>query len=307
MPDRIEALTAWSVAPAAFDCLAALSPDFAVVHIDSGAGRSISGTQALFSDITFVPDGPSVRFGDGVVQKATGIGRIVLRSEWLDAPITLEQCLYIPDCPVNLLSVNATAKNLDCVINFTARTCHAFIGSRTLWNVPATPLGVYQFTVEVPEYPSLTSLIDLDVSSPPMSRIELWHRRFGHPGYPAMTELIKGTLVNGMPIIPQIQLDKFKEHPCDACARGKAKRTPFPVRRRNTSAPLQVVHCDLMGPFCCGLRGEFFALVLTDDFSNWQAVHPIVSKDLSARFIVDTLKAYLDGFVSRDGPWDFSV
>ena len=116
-----------------YDVLAVSSPDLAIVHIDSGAGRSITGTQALFSSLEFVPNGPSVKFGDGVVQQATGIGTIVLRSTWLDAPITLTQCLFAPDCPVNLLSVSATARNLDCKIMFTSDTCLATIGSRILW------------------------------------------------------------------------------------------------------------------------------------------------------------------------------
>ena len=94
----------------------------------------------------------------GVVQQATGIGTIVLRSTWLDAPITLKQCLFVPDCPVNLLSVGATARDLDCKIMFTSDTCLVTIGSRTLWQIPVSPLGVYQFDAIVSEIPSLIVL-----------------------------------------------------------------------------------------------------------------------------------------------------
>eukprot|EP00798_Chlamydomonas_sp_ICE-L_P011437 gene11437-biopygen9425 len=125
----------------------------------------------------------------------------------------------------------------------------------TLWQIPVSPLGVYQFDAVVGEIPSLL-YVDLDVSIPPMSPIELWHKRFGHPGFPAMSQLIQGTLVTGMPIISNQQLRKFKESPCDACARGKAKRVPYHEPRRKTHSPLEIVHVDLMGPFSQGLRAE---------------------------------------------------
>eukprot|EP00798_Chlamydomonas_sp_ICE-L_P001700 gene1700-biopygen14531 len=273
----------WSLTPC---------PDRVIVHIDSGAGRCITGSQALFSTFQFVSNGPSVKFGDGVVQQATGIGTIVLSSRWLDAPITLTQYLYVPDCPVNLLSVSATARDLACVISFTSDTCHATIGPRTLWQIPVSPLGVYQFDAVVGEIPSLLC-VDLDVSIPPMSPIELWHKRFGHPGFPAMSQLIQGTLVTGMPIISNQQLRKFKESPCDACARGKAKRVPYHEPRRKTHSPLEIVHVDLMGPFSQGLRGEYYLLVMVDDYSNWQAVVAMVTKGDSAFWIVNTLKAWM--------------
>eukprot|EP00798_Chlamydomonas_sp_ICE-L_P032858 gene32858-biopygen8649 len=139
----------------------------------------------------------------------------------------------------------------------------------TLWQIPVSPLGVYQFDAVVGEIPSLLC-VDLDVSIPPMSPIELWHKRFGHPGFPAMSQLIQGTLVTGMPIISNQQLRKFKESPCDACARGKAKRVPYHEPRRKTHSPLEIVHVDLMGPFSQGLRGEYYLLVMVDDYSNWQ-------------------------------------
>eukprot|EP00798_Chlamydomonas_sp_ICE-L_P015812 gene15812-biopygen24838 len=186
----------------------------------------------------------------------------------------------------------ATARDLACVISFTSDTCHATIGPRTLWQIPVSPLGVYQFDAVVGEIPSLLC-VDLDVSIPPMSPIELWHKRFGHPGFPAMSQLIQGTLVTGMLIISNQQLRKFKESPCDACARGKAKRVPYHEPRRKTHSPLEIVHVDLMGPFSQGHRGEYYLLVMVDDYSNWQAVVAMVTKGDIVFWIVNTLKAWM--------------
>eukprot|EP00798_Chlamydomonas_sp_ICE-L_P000910 gene909-biopygen3461 len=162
----------------------------------------------------------------------------------------------------------------------------------TLWQIPVSPLGVYQFDAVVGEIPSLLC-VDLDVSIPPMAPIELWHKRFCHPGFPVMSQLIQGTLVTGMPIISNQQLRKFKESPCDACARGKAKRVPYHEPRRKTHSSLEIVHVDLMGPFSQGLKGEYYLLVMVDEYSNWQAVVAMVTKGDSAFWIVNTLKVWM--------------
>eukprot|EP00798_Chlamydomonas_sp_ICE-L_P017916 gene17916-biopygen26877 len=83
------------------------------------------------------------------------------------------------------------------------------------------------------------------------------------------------------------------ESPCDACARGKAKRVSYHEPRRKTHSPLEIVHVDLMGPFSQGLRGEYYLLVMVDDYSNWQAVVAMVTKGDSAFWIVNTLKAWM--------------
>ena len=68
---------------------------------------SITGDLSLFTVYHASEDGPAVKFGDGVVQRTVVQGSIVLCSDWLPTSITLTDVLYIPHCPVNLLSVNA--------------------------------------------------------------------------------------------------------------------------------------------------------------------------------------------------------
>ena len=53
-----------------------------------------------------------------MIQRSQGSGSIVLCSDQLPTPITLTNVLYIPPCPVNLLSVNAVAHSHHCSITF---------------------------------------------------------------------------------------------------------------------------------------------------------------------------------------------
>ena len=104
-----------------------------VWHVDSGAGLSITGDKSLFCDFQPSSDGPAVKFGDGVIQSSKGSGSIVLGSDQLPTPITLTNVLYIPHCPVNLLSVHSVAHSHHCKITFDTSSCTATQASSVLW------------------------------------------------------------------------------------------------------------------------------------------------------------------------------
>lgn len=270
----------------------------------------MTGDVTLFKSIRYQANCPSVRFGDGVVQQAVGIGTIELCNEWLEAPITIDNVLYIPNCPVNLLSVNATARSQGCIISFDADRCIATRGSRTLWTVPATTSGVYHFeSVHCPirdSHPRASRVrpspaaFSAETVTPGQGdptvtcrdSAKLWHRRFGHPGQPAMHMLSHSGTVTGGPNFTRAALQKFSHDPCDACCLGKAIRKPYPNRTRNTHAPLELIHIDIMGPFSAGLRGELYLLVIVDDFSGWSAVIPIRLKSDAAWQIQFTIKKW---------------
>jgi hypothetical protein len=110
-------------------------------HVDSGAGMNITGNLSLFSQFEEHADAPTVRFGDGVIQQALGWGTVSLCGAELDRPITLEKVLYIPGCPVNLLSVQSIAHSSDCTVSFTSTACTASQGSTILWTIPASEQG----------------------------------------------------------------------------------------------------------------------------------------------------------------------
>ena len=283
--------TAW--APAQVDdCVEA------VWYLDSGASSSLTGDSSLFKSLRYKANCPSVRFGDGVIQQAVGIGTIELCNEWLEAPITIDNVLYIPNCPVNLLSVNATARSQGCTISFDASQCIASRGTTTFWKVLATTTGVYHFEsvhCNAPE-PALTADIVTPAKVVPVSArhdtAQLWHRRFGHPGQPAMHELSQAGIVTGGPTFSRAAIQKFAQVPCNACCLGKAIRKPYPNRTRDPHAPLELIHIDIMGPFSAGLRGEIYLLVIVDDFSGWSAVIPMRLKSDAAFNIQFTIKRW---------------
>ena len=184
----------------------------------------------------------------------------MLCSDWLPTPITLTNVLYIPHCPVNLMSVNAVAHAHNCKISFDSLSCTATQGSSVLWSFPASSDGVYKFTcrpchtprgrlLSAVHYPVFALDVDEDGGVViPTTPEWLWHRRLGHPGYDAMHNLVRKGLVKNLPLTLK-QVKRLSKIPCDACQKAKGKRIPFPQESTTKiRAPLQRLHLDIMGP-----------------------------------------------------------
>jgi hypothetical protein len=196
-----------------------------------------------------------------------GTGSVQLCSDLINYPITLTDVLYIPHCPVNLLSVNAIALSHDCKVTFDRTSCIATRGTSLIWTFPASSDGVYKFACQSCTVSELCNTSDsfpafaLEVDASggvviPTTLEWLWHRRLGHPGLSTMRTLVSDKLVKNLPLTPH-HVKKLAWIPCDACNKAKAKRLPFPkVSTTEVHAPLHRLHLDIMGPFSVkGLRG----------------------------------------------------
>ena len=104
----------------------------------------------------------------------------------------------------------------------------------------------------------------------------LWHTRLGHIHTNHLNKLISKDLVSSLPNI------KFQDNRlCDACMKGKKTRTSFKSKDMiSTSKPLDVLHMDLFGPSRnASLAGNYYALVIVDDFSRYTWTLFLVSKN----------------------------
>ena len=194
----------------------------------------------------------------------------------------MHNVLYAPDCKVNLISIGALTRDLGCTVSFTEHQCKAHVDQVELFTLKFKTPGVYTLHAT-----TLSQLNDSPVACLPAGTVhgsdskkasaQLWHRRLGHPGTTQLSKLVNRNLLTDLEL-PASSLCLLGV-PCEACALGKAHRTPFPLSRTVSSAPLEVVHSDLMGPFTpLGLRGERYVATLVDDFSGLGEVFPIHRK-----------------------------
>jgi hypothetical protein len=91
----------------------------------------------------------------------------------------------------------------------------------------------------------------------------IWHERFGHLNFIYMKHLSKKKLFDGLPDI------HFSKGVCEGCVIEKHPQEKFNKgKSQRTSAPLDLIHSDLMGPFPHpSINKERFVLIFFYDFS----------------------------------------
>jgi len=81
---------------------------------DSGATDHITGNKSMFSSLSSLDNLPSVTMANGSRVLAHGVGTVDLFPF-----LSIGNVLYVPESPINLLSISRLTRSLDCVISFT--------------------------------------------------------------------------------------------------------------------------------------------------------------------------------------------
>ena len=105
----------------------------------------------------------------------------------------------------------------------------------------------------------------------------LWHRRLGHRNDLDVQRLA----ALGLGVPPTVKHTGV----CDVCAVSKHTHHSFPNTADNqTSAPLELVHTDLLGPMQQpSISGSRYAILFTDDYTRWRAVYFMAHKGEAAQ------------------------
>nr|GFB58388.1 hypothetical protein [Tanacetum cinerariifolium] len=124
----------------------------------------------------------------------------------------------------------------------------------------------------------------------------LWHRRLSHLNFGAINHLARQGLVRGLP-----KLKFEKDHLCSACTMGKSTRkTNKPKSEDTNQEKLYLLHMDLCGPMCIeSVNGKKYILVIVDDYSRFNWVKFLRSKDETLNFTIKFLKMIQNGVVER--------
>ncbi|KAI3665167.1 hypothetical protein L6452_43788 [Arctium lappa] len=100
-------------------------------------------------------------------------------------------------------------------------------------------------------------------------------------------KLVTGNLVKGLP-----ELKYVKEHLCAACEIGKMKRAAHKSKTEpSTSSTLELLHMDRCGPIRTqSINDKKYVLVIVDNYSRYNWVKFLRSKDETPDFIITFLK-----------------
>jgi len=87
--------------------------------------------------------------------------------------------------------------------------------------------------------------------------------------------------VTGMTVQKQ-RLDSLRFGTCPPCIEGRMTRAPFSSSTSRSTAPLQLLHTEVMGGMpLLSAGGAAYLVTIVDDFTRFKAVVPVSSKGLA--------------------------
>ncbi|CAI7745371.1 unnamed protein product [Closterium sp. NIES-53] len=279
------------------DCYLCVPPDPGIEAAALGAIEStLPGAAPAEALHTFTLDSCAFRcfFRNSTAASATASssssgGPVLARSSTvlmcLAVPSSSLSGLHLPSFSTNLVS---TAALQDAMVTTTTpggqrvSICTCTRTGRHLATFTRQPgLSLYTLTTEPPQVAAQVSASG-QVADPCSCRLLshqtlLWHHHLGHPSLSRLRGMHSRLLVSGLPrSLPP--LPPSPAPPCLPCVKGRQRAAPhssFP----STTAPLQTLHMDVLGP--AGISGqdrERYFLLVVDDYARYTTVFPFCSK-----------------------------
>lgn len=218
-------------------------------------------------------------YGSGSIKFESTIDQEVIN-------ITINDILFAPDAAENLISVGAIRKKI----------CTTFIDDFCYFQLRTSDRS----TVMVGRY-QLSGLYLLNIK-PTISKILLtrskrtineWHEALGHINPQQIEHVIKDNMVAEANIVQQQAPER-----CCVCPMGKATNSAHPTTTRELAKEVgDIIHMDLIGRLPTSLGGNEYALILTDEASNYRTIYAIKTKDQ----VVEKLETYFSTIECQSG------
>jgi hypothetical protein len=118
-----------------------------------------------------------------------------------------------------------------------------------------------------------------------------WHEKLGHASLAKMVVLAERKLIP-LSVVDLKAILRANALECAACQEANIIVAPYPTSTSTSTAPLQLVAADLIGP----IKGpevnqQFFVLTMVDDFSRKAWLFIIANK--TSKLILETLKLFV--------------
>lgn len=237
--------------------------------LDSGATDHIVNTRDIFSQYTELPSPLKINVAkDGVSIQAYGRGKIDITTN-LGIQGTIEEVLYSPEVPYNLLSVNRI-QQAGMVIVFDSVGVHIFKENKCIMRG-----NIYNNLYKMSFKINLQKALNLNNDS---NLYELWHKRLGHLNKQKFTYL-KKKIVDDYSIIDKIIVPTTEL--CEPCILGKQSRLPFAKSKpkHNNNRPLFIVHTDVCGPIKPStVDDKNYFVNFIDDYTHYTVTYLMYAK-----------------------------
>lgn len=200
-------------------------------YVDSGATEHMSSNKKLFTEFKEV-QGQKVTIANNETLDVKGQGIIKVTSTVNEKEIVirLQNCLYIPDLKVNLISVNRLTQSKFKVL-FDDLKCKIVDSNNRTVAIANKIDKAYKLQWKSVLEKALYSNDNNKISS------KLWHQRLAHLNRKSMLQL------NDMSL--NYEVTNCTNEPCEICVDAKMTKLPFEHSRSKSNAVLDLIHTDL--------------------------------------------------------------
>ncbi|CDR39882.1 hypothetical protein NBRC10512_000405 [Rhodotorula toruloides] len=246
------------------------------VTLDSGATHSMCGDSRLFSllrSCTLLPVG-GLSGKNGL--KVMGVGSLSVKLA-SGRVVKVERALFVPGITVNLVSTSqlydlhgvTTTFGKGAVLSRNGQVVAT--GSRLTSNL-------YQLDGALVDPPAVEGASALLASGPVTTELTTWHRRFAHLSLRSIDTLARSKHVTGLKVDGNGRSKASGSHACNVCHVARSSRLPFPRSDSIATAPLELVHSDVLSINVPSLGGRRYVVTFVDDHTRMLWVEPLARK-----------------------------
>ena len=234
--------------------------------LDSGCTDHMSFQRGDFKELDLFSGGEVLGAG-GEGLKIAGKGEVELKlSE--GQTLLLRNVLYVPSLTQRLVSVSCLqADAISCLFfgNTNYTCCEIRKYNLLLATIPKTGNLWILHGSEAPYIPRASRAVTLQ---------EL-HHKLGHPDHKKLLSMLDTGQLGEVELLGGRSVDN-----CYGCLVGKQARVSHPLKSNPiTSAPLELIHTDLMGPITpASAGGAAYILTIIDDFTHFASAFLLRNK-----------------------------
>jgi transposase InsO family protein len=247
----------------------------ASILYDSGSSHHIFNDKRCFTILQKRPPTHlALAIGTAEITMQGNVPIILKSPSGKEITLTLKDCLYTPRSPFNIVSGGKLWHKAG--ISHDQQTGHLMYKNKAI-GTTTSRMFVPFINATLPKR-QVSTIKQLHLSAPAISNdsvrglTELWHQRLGHVGSTIIAKTMQ--LATGLEGVDTSTLDH-----CRACKLSMAHRMISRERRTPTSAPLDEIHIDTIGPIHpMSLTGCQYILLLTDARTRYRWAFPMAHK-----------------------------
>lgn len=243
--------------------------------VDSGASHQMTGDAGSLTGVQpCTPVQVSLADGRTSTARTSGTASLTVDGPTSTRNLDLGDVLVVPGLAVPLFSVRQASSH-----GFAVEFCNNHVNIKANGTVQAMGESVGRLYILGTAASSGTA-----GAAAAATTAETWHRRSANLGPNTMARA--AAAVTGM-TVDKTGFDALRVGTWSPCIEGRMTRAPFPYSTSRSTAPLQLLHTDVMGGMpVLSAGGAAYLVTIIDVYTRFKAVIPICNKGLAKDAVI---------------------